>query len=109
MKILFILITFLSLTAKADQWEFFPSITAGIGFQYSMMGDNQLYGQVQAYGVKYGGEEGGIRFLGVGTTLGSKPTFIFSPASACIMDKLCVGPHFGKDLVGFGLAYSINF
>lgn len=109
MKIILIIITAFCLNAKADQWEFFPSVTVGAGFQFSMVSDSHVYAQVQAYPLKYGGEEGGIRFLGVGTTLGSDPTFIFSPASACIMDKFCAGPHFGKNLSGFGFAYSINF
>ena len=109
MKIILIILLSLSISSQAvaDEWSFKPSITFGVGTSPSF-GQENIYGLVQVYSINYGGEEGGLRFLGIGSSIGVDSKFVLTPVMTCIMDKLCVGPHFGADLVGLGVSYSFG-
>lgn len=108
-KYLFLLL--LTSTAQAnDKWSFEPSVAVGVGFSVTLIDSPKepVYGLIQAFTINFGGDEGGLRFLGIGTTIGSDPEVVFIPGSACIMDTYCFAPHLAKNYVGAGFTYSFG-
>lgn len=97
--------------ASADEFSFTPSVHVGLAFSATLIEDSNrspVYGIVEGYALNYGGEEGGLKFLGIGATINKETELVLVPASACILWRYCFSSHIGKNHVGMSFTYSFG-
>lgn len=88
--------------------EFKPSFNFSIGSSFTPMKEDKVYALAQVHLAYLHGEDGGLRILGIGTTIEKDSQILISPITACFKDVLCIGPNIGKDFLGFSLGMSLG-